>query len=149
MLGYTTIRCGKAASRKLNISQRKKGFTVLLRSPLLRSQIKSDTEMAARSLAAISCFLSDSSRVYFPPPRLTATDGTTADYLYLDYQPIAKTETNTVYFIHTDHLGTPITMTDSSTAKVWEIETRPFGDNPTITGAATLNLRFPGQYFDA
>ncbi|NVN90288.1 MAG: RHS domain-containing protein [Desulfuromonadales bacterium] len=79
----------------------------------------------------------------------TATSGTTANYIYLNTQPIAKTEGNTVYFIHTDHLGTPQAMTDASKAKVWEIETRPFGDSATITGTVTLNLRFPGQYYDA
>jgi RHS repeat-associated protein len=40
-------------------------------------------------------------------------------------------------------------MTDATKAKVWEIEARPFGDRATITGAGSLNLRFPGQYYDA
>jgi len=40
-------------------------------------------------------------------------------------------------------------MSDSSGAKVWEIEARPFGDGATVSGTASLNLRFPGQYYDA
>ncbi len=79
----------------------------------------------------------------------TSTSGITADYIYLNRQPIAKTEGSAVYFIHNDHLGTPQVMTDSAKTKVWEIETKPFGDGATITGTATLNLRFPGQYYDA
>lgn len=39
-------------------------------------------------------------------------------------------------------------MTNAEREKVWEIESRPFGDVPTIIGSAVLNLRFPGQYFD-
>jgi len=74
---------------------------------------------------------------------------TTAGYVYLNNQPLAKTEGSTVYFIHTDHLGAPAVMTDAAANKVWEIETKPFGDNATITGTATLNLRFPGQYYYA
>ena len=38
-------------------------------------------------------------------------------------------------------------MTDAARAIVWEIENRPFGDGATVTGTATLNLRFPGQYY--
>ena len=39
-------------------------------------------------------------------------------------------------------------MTDASGVRVWEIEARPFGDGELVTGTATLNLRFPGQYLD-
>ena len=39
-------------------------------------------------------------------------------------------------------------MTDASAAKVWGIESRPFGDNSTVTGTGYLNFRFPGQYYD-
>ena len=75
--------------------------------------------------------------------------GTTlAEYIYLNGQPVAKSDGATVSFIHTDQLGTPQSMTDASGGKVWEIESRPFGDGATITGSAALNLRFPGQYFD-
>ncbi|MBM4146703.1 MAG: hypothetical protein FJ240_10620 [Nitrospira sp.] len=54
-----------------------------------------------------------------------------------------------LYFYHTDHLGTPIMMTDSSGNKVWEGEFLPFGESLAITGTIKNNLRFPGQYYDA
>jgi RHS repeat-associated protein len=38
-------------------------------------------------------------------------------------------------------------MTDSTQAVVWDAVYRPFGEVVSITGTATLNLRFPGQYF--
>ncbi|MBI5641167.1 MAG: RHS domain-containing protein [Nitrospirae bacterium] len=53
-----------------------------------------------------------------------------------------------LYYYHTDHLGTPIMMTDGKGEKVWEGEFLPFGEAYSITGPATNNLRFPGQYYD-
>ena len=72
----------------------------------------------------------------------------TVEYVYLNGQPLAKIDSTGVNYIHIDHLGTPSVMTDATGAKVWEIETRPFGDGATIAGTAILNLRFPGQYYD-
>jgi len=79
----------------------------------------------------------------------TASDGSWADYVYLNGEPLAKIDAEGVSYIHTDHLGTPVMMSDSSGAKVWEIEARPFGDGAAVTGDGSLNLRFPGQYYDA
>lgn len=39
-------------------------------------------------------------------------------------------------------------MTDINGKAVWEIETKPFGDGTSVIGTATLNFRFPGQYYD-
>lgn len=52
------------------------------------------------------------------------------------------------YFYHTDHLGTPLMMTDKNGNKVWEGEFLPFGEQYHITGSVINNLRFPGQYYD-
>jgi YD repeat-containing protein len=78
-----------------------------------------------------------------------APNGTFTDYIYLDGEPVAKAVGSTLRFIHTDHLATPRLMTNSAGDVVWTIRTRPFGDSPTITGTDTLNLRFPGQYYDS
>jgi RHS repeat-associated protein len=72
-----------------------------------------------------------------------------AEYLYLSGQPLAKIDATGTSYIHPDHLGTPQLMTDGQGTVVWQIQGRPFGDNPTITGTQSLNLRFPGQYYDA
>jgi len=79
----------------------------------------------------------------------TASDGSWVEYVYLNGEPLAKIDTEGISYIHTDHLGTPVMMSDASGARVWEIEARPFGDGATVTGAGSLNLRFPGQYHDA
>ena len=58
------------------------------------------------------------------------------------------------YFIHTDHLGTPRLIADSTGTTVWRNDnTEPFGanppdENPSGLGAFEFPLRFPGQYFD-
>jgi RHS repeat-associated protein len=58
------------------------------------------------------------------------------------------------YYIHTDHLDTPRTITNGAGQVVWTWSNDdPFGynapnENPTGLGNFTCNLRFPGQYFD-
>jgi RHS repeat-associated protein len=73
------------------------------------------------------------------------------EYIWLDDMPLAlvanlDTSPN-LYFVHADHLDRPLRMTDTSEAVVWDAIYRPFGDALSITGSATNNLRFPGQYF--
>jgi len=60
-----------------------------------------------------------------------------------------------VYAIHADHLGTPIMMTDAQGEIVWRHRFAPFGKSIELDEDAdgdgqnvTLNLRFPGQYYD-
>jgi len=92
------------------------------------------------------------------------------EYIWLDDLPVAMVDatTNTIYFIHTDQLGTPQKITDGSANVVWDGVYDPFGNVTAITGAganwgaanwgsflweptpSSFNpLRFPGQYADA
>jgi RHS repeat-associated protein len=76
---------------------------------------------------------------------------TLTEYVWLDDMPIALvanvSTSPTLYFVHTDHLNRPIMMTDANKAIVWQADYNPFGAVNSITGSATNNLRFPGQYF--
>ena len=60
-----------------------------------------------------------------------------------------------VRYVHNDHLGTPRQVTDSSGKVIWRWDADPFGatlpnEDPDGDGVATVvNLRFPGQYYDA
>jgi RHS repeat-associated protein len=76
---------------------------------------------------------------------------TLTEYVWLDDMPIALVAnvntSPTLYFVHTDHLNRPIRMTDGGENVVWDAVYNPFGGVNSITGAATNNLRFPGQYF--
>jgi RHS repeat-associated protein len=59
------------------------------------------------------------------------------------------------YYLHTDHLTTPRLATDGSQRVVWRYEGEAFGasvpnEDPDGDGVrVTINLRFPGQYYDA
>jgi len=59
-----------------------------------------------------------------------------------------------LYFIHTDHLGTPQVLSDTSGQVVWRASYGPFGQtgiNEDVDGdgtAVSFNLAFPGQYYD-
>jgi len=56
-----------------------------------------------------------------------------------------------LHHIQPDHLGSPrkVIQTSNNTALWnWPILNNPFGETAP-TGSITLNLRFPGQYFDA
>ena len=109
--------------------------------------------LTARLFAVCDCLGSRNIYHYNQAGQLVAesdaSGNITTEYIYLNGQPLAKLEDNTTYYISTDHLGTPQIMADAAAANVWQIETRPFGDSPTIAGTQALNLRFPGQYSDS
>jgi RHS repeat-associated protein len=88
----------------------------------------------------------------------STTGGTSRDYIYNGSIPVAQvsrqgTQDNLVY-LHTDQLGTPRRATDTSGQVVWLWRSEPFGDSaanddPDQDGTSvTVNLRFPGQYYD-
>ncbi len=61
-----------------------------------------------------------------------------------------KSMTDNLYFYHSDHLGTPIAMTDGSGTLVWRAEHSPFGGIYALpVSTISNNLRFPGQYYDS
>ena len=60
----------------------------------------------------------------------------------------AIAEQNNAYAIYTDHLKTPVVITDINGTLVWEAEYDPFGKARLITGLIENNIRFPGQYYD-
>jgi len=83
------------------------------------------------------------------------TGGTARDYVWLDNLPIGIVDRNgstmAIGFIHADGLGSPRAVTDDAGAVQWKwtFASNPFGENiPVPTSGYTLNLRFPGQYFD-
>ena len=76
-------------------------------------------------------------------------------YGYLEgFAPTQVEDANRVYYLHADHLDTPRLLTNSSAQTVWRTRTETFGkaiveaDPDGNSVPITLNLRFPGQYFD-
>jgi RHS repeat-associated protein len=81
------------------------------------------------------------------------------DYVYAGAIPLAQLDrdglADTLTYLHTDHLNTPRLATDPSGTAVWRWDGNAFGDSapnqdPDGDGTlTTVNLRYPGQYFDA
>lgn len=63
--------------------------------------------------------------------------------LMLLVSPIQAAEIVTFY--HTDPVGTPILITDSSGQNVWESADKPFGEDYAITQSIENNRRFVGK----
>jgi RHS repeat-associated protein len=55
-----------------------------------------------------------------------------------------------VHYFHTDHLGTPLALTDQSGKMVWATRLDPWGNVEDEYNPQGLeqNIRLPGQYFD-
>ena len=59
-----------------------------------------------------------------------------------------------VWYVHNDALGTPQALTDETGTVVWTAQYDPFGkatvneDSDNDGNRVTLNVRFPGQYYD-
>ena len=52
-----------------------------------------------------------------------------------------------LFYLHSDHLNTPRIATNATQDLVWEWKPDAFGVGKA-SGSLTLNLRFPGQYYD-
>jgi RHS repeat-associated protein len=96
----------------------------------------------------------------------TGATGTVREYIWLYETEIAPTfasrttvdrplavvdAVNTAspatWWVSVDHLNRPVKMTNSAKAAVWTAVWQPWGAAQSITGSATLNARFPGQWF--
>jgi len=82
-------------------------------------------------------------------------DGTPiSEIIYLQDLPVAVINQGAVYYIHTDHLGTPLLLMDATNTVRWSAEYDPFGkatvnEDPDGDGSSVrFNLRSPGQYYD-
>ncbi|MCG8049403.1 MAG: RHS repeat protein [Candidatus Thiodiazotropha endolucinida] len=76
------------------------------------------------------------------------------EYFTLEGQPVGLVVTDpvttlsSVYYLHTDHLGAVVKVTDSTQTLVWDAERKPFGERSVTTAQIEMPLGFPGQYFD-
>jgi RHS repeat-associated protein len=61
--------------------------------------------------------------------------------------PPVPTAFPVVHYIHTDHRGAPMMVTDQERQVVWSATYDPFGEAHVASGSKIqLNLRYPGQY---
>jgi RHS repeat-associated protein len=86
----------------------------------------------------------------------TGTGALIQETIWLGDTPVATLQPNgssvSIYYVHTDHLGTPRKITrPSDNGLMWRWDPDTFGSatpnsNPAGLGALNYNLRFPGQY---
>ncbi len=72
------------------------------------------------------------------------------EYVWMDGRPIAVITAGTpalTNYVHTDHLDRPVMMTDAGNTVVWRAKYLPYGEVYSISGPASLDYRFPGQWF--
>ena len=85
---------------------------------------------------------------------------TNRDYVWLGEIPVAVIDntiigsvtTSTINYVTADQLGTPRAVTNSSGAVIWSwaYQGNPWGEQqPASSTGYVLNLRYPGQYYDA
>lgn len=81
-------------------------------------------------------------------------------YLWLDSLPLATIDADydaqgkvgnpSLLYLHGDHLDTPRLATDASGQIAWQWQSDAFGRGEALSqGSTQVNLRFPGQYYDA
>jgi RHS repeat-associated protein len=78
-----------------------------------------------------------------------------SQYVYLNdgakAQPIAQLNASEILYIHNEHRGAPAAMTDAHKNIVWKASSKinGFAKVEKSASGVELNLRLPGQYFDA
>jgi RHS repeat-associated protein len=80
------------------------------------------------------------------------------EYVWLQGMPVALVDgpaaAPQIYYVHADHQDTPRVVIDRNGAQRWSWVAEPFGhsapvEDPLGLGRFVLDLRMPGQYFDA
>jgi RHS repeat-associated protein len=59
----------------------------------------------------------------------------------------AVNTTPVTYWVSVDHLNRPLKLTTATKASVWDAIWQPWGGVHSITGTASYDARFPGQWF--
>jgi len=70
------------------------------------------------------------------------------DYVWLNGRLIGRVANGQIHAVHTDQLGRPEVVTNAAKAAVWRAKNFAF-DRTVAAAGITLNLGFPGQYYDA
>lgn len=89
---------------------------------------------------------------YFAPDRSGAmlaefAGGEWIDYVWLNGRLVGRIGSGQIYAVHTDQVGRPEVVTNAAGATVWVAQNFAFTRN-VVMSDVTLNLGFPGQYYD-
>jgi RHS repeat-associated protein len=73
-------------------------------------------------------------------------------FLWMDDALVGIRQGSATYYVETDHLGTPRNVVDPTTNNAvwtWTLLGNAFGTDNPIASSFSLNLRYPGQYYDS
>jgi RHS repeat-associated protein len=74
-------------------------------------------------------------------------------YIWLGGEPIGLIRpidgTQTLFYVHNDHLGRPEIVTNAGKSKVWTSLSQTYDRQMASSSIGAFNLGFPGQYYDA
>lgn len=74
------------------------------------------------------------------------------EIIWLDDMPIGLSQNGALHGILTDHLNTPrqvFLVSTQATQWRWDLADNAFGEKPAIATGVDMDLRFPGQLYDA
>ena len=71
------------------------------------------------------------------------------NYIYRLGELVGYTKNNVLYYVHSDNLGRPQVVTDTSNNVKWKAENKAFDRRVVTNTIGGLNLGFPGQYWDS
>ncbi len=159
--GNLTAGLPLGASYTVSYNQRNRPSGLSLNgTPIAAYLFNTEEQMASRTLSAPLSPAGTTHYIYDLGGHLIAeATGANAasavivrEYIWLEDMPVmvvddVNTATPIPYAAHADHLNRPIRLTDAARASVWSATWTPFGIAHAVTGTATQNLRFPGQYF--
>jgi len=70
------------------------------------------------------------------------------EYIYLNGQLVGLYQEESMYYVHTDHLGRPEIVTDKHQNTVWQANNKAFDREVIVDIIGGINIGFPGQYWD-
>lgn len=92
--------------------------------------------------------ISGASETIYVGKHFQITDGVPTKHIFAGGMRIATKDASSIYYYHTDHLGSLRVATDGTGARVQTVNYYPFGEIRDNLGSVDLPFKFTGQEYD-